>query len=433
MKKNTRGWKIYRCCLAFVMLIGIGVICAVMYMDLYRKTPDRITLKAGVEQKIDMRAPLSGWITPRTGATAGNRAGTEASVSAAESVEVNFNSAVTLLANECTSYTADLRLFGILPFKTIEIDVIDDVRLIPAGVSIGIYIETTGVFVLEAGSFTAMDGIKCAPAENILQTGDYILKVNGQELEDKEELIRSVENSAGEAMILTIERGGEQFEVRVIPEQNEAGEYKLGVWVRDSAQGIGTMTYIDVDGSYGALGHGITDSDTGDLMKLEEGYLYETDIIAIKKGEEGTPGELTGVIRYLDRYVIGSIDTNSPIGIYGTASYELMNEVDSRALPVATRNEIETGPATILSSVNGRVQEYDIEITAINQSDHKNRELGIRVTDQELIELTGGIVQGMSGSPILQNGRIVGAVTHVLVKDATKGYGICIENMLERD
>jgi stage IV sporulation protein B len=207
----------------------------------------------------------------------------------------------------------------------------------------------------------------------------------------------------------------------------------MGAWLRDSAQGIGTMTYIDSSNNFGALGHGINDMDTGELLKLGTGLLYHTDIVAVRRGEKGSPGELTGVIEYSPEQVSGIIANNTSKGIYGVANDELLYEYTQMdAIPIALKQEVTTGKAQILCKIDTVAKYYDIEITKISTSNTTalNRQLSIKVTDEELISLTGGIVQGMSGAPIIQNGKFVGAVTHVLVQDSTKGYGIFIEDML---
>lgn len=208
-------------------------------------------------------------------------------------------------------------------------------------------------------------------------------------------------------------------------------EWKLGIWIRDNAQGIGTMTYEDADDTFGALGHGINDVDTSILMNLEEGVLYRTEIVGITRGAGGAPGELTGYIEYDSDNVIGEITENTVAGIFGVCDHTLLENTTFEPVPIALKQEIELGPAKIICSVSGEPEFYDVEIVEVNQEhENVNRGIVIRVVDEKLLMLTGGIIQGMSGSPIIQNGKLVGAVTHVLVNDSTKGYGIFIEEML---
>ena len=237
-------------------------------------------------------------------------------------------------------------------------------------------------------------------------------------------------------MVRTIRRDGEVFDIRIKPQQDAAGEYKLGIWIRDNAQGVGTMTYLEEDASFGALGHGINDTDTALLMDVGQGSLYRTKIVDVKKGQDGVPGELTGVIDYNKKNRIGTIDQNCVEGIFGTMEGDISQQLQKEAVPIGLKQDVRTGEATIRCCVdeNSVPTEYTVEITAVHPDhDNVNRGLEIRVTDPKLLAQTGGIVQGMSGSPILQDGKIIGAVTHVLVQDPTRGYGIFIENMLGQE
>ena len=241
-----------------------------------------------------------------------------------------------------------------------------------------------------------------------------------------------VAESGGKDMVLEVWRQGQQVDLKLTPVQSEDGSYKLGIWVRDNIQGIGTLTYVEEDGSFGALGHGISDVDVGEILQVDQGELYQADILSVVKGQDGVPGELKGVIRYYPEEKIGEIQTNSGVGIYGTLSSRGMSSLPLRQVEIARRQEVREGPATLLCAAGGSPEEYEIQITAIHwDQQDTNKCFTIQVTDPRLLEETGGIVQGMSGSPILQDGRLVGAVTHVFVSEAASGYGIFIENMME--
>lgn len=299
------------------------------------------------------------------------------------------------------------------------------------GTPIGIYLETDGVFVVDTGTITAEDGTDCCPAKDIIQSGDYIQAVNGELVNTKEELIACIAKYGEDALILDVDRQGEQISLKVTPVRDSEGEYKAGIWVRNDTQGIGTLTWVDEDGYFGALGHGISDVDTAELLNIQGGILYGAEVVSVIRGSAGTPGELAGIIHYSESYKIGIIEENNENGIYGRVTGFSLAVQDQTLYETAFRQEVETGPATILCTVDGTRREYDIKIREVrlNGSD-VNKGMVIEVTDPELLELTGGIVQGMSGSPILQNGRLIGAVTHVFVADSTKGYGIFIGNML---
>ena len=304
--------------------------------------------------------------------------------------------------------------------------------VIPGGMPIGIYLETEGVLILGTEEITSKDGSSKTPAKNLVKSGDYIIGIDDVEIKEKEELVEAVKQLDADSVILHIRRNEEYIDVKVDPTLDEEGDYKLGIWVRDNAHGLGTITFIKDDYTFGALGHGIHDVDTNELLEISEGTLYETSIRNIKKGETGTPGGMEGIIIYNNYNILGDITENSDTGVYGK-----INRIDrviqnTNAIPVAKIDELKTGSATILCAVSGQIESYEIEITGIDYySKEKNKGIRLKVTDDKLLEQTGGIVQGMSGSPIIQDGKLVGAVTHVLVNDPTKGYGIFIENMLE--
>ena len=420
---NEYRIKIYRRFLYILLTVGVIALITTVYMDYWKKVPSTIKIRAGVEQQLDFHVPASGEIYQNDAV--------ESISSNIASLHVDFSKGVTLKANQIDNYVMDLKLFGIFPYKSVDIQVIQDKMLSPSGIPIGIYVKTEGVLVVGTGEFKNMNGESVSPANYILQAGDYILNVNGEKVENKKQFISMVENSEGGEMIMSIRRNNEITEVKLKPDRNQNGEWKLGIWIRDNAQGIGTLTYIDEDNSFGALGHGINDIDTSTLMQLEEGTLYKTEIIGITRGKDGAPGELTGYIDYENDNVIGEITKNTAEGIFGVCGYQIIENNVYDPIPIALKQEVETGPAKIICSVTGEPKFYDIEIEELHlENDNVNRGLVIKITDEELLTLTGGIIQGMSGSPIIQNGKLVGAVTHVLVQDATSGYGIFIENML---
>jgi stage IV sporulation protein B len=257
------------------------------------------------------------------------------------------------------------------------------------------------------------------------------VSLNQQEIEDKEQLIEAMKELDGEDVVLRIRRDDSYMNVRIKPVLCQDQEYKLGIWVRDNTQGLGTITYLKADCEFGALGHGIHDVDTNTLIEISDGSVYETTIRSIEKGVSGTPGGMEGVIVYNQYNVLGTITDNTDCGIYGTIERVDDLFADQTPMKVASKDEIEEGDALIRCCVDGEVKDYNIRITKIDKDTSEvNKGIVIQVTDPELLEITGGIVQGMSGSPIIQNGKLVGAVTHVFVQDATKGYGIFIENML---
>ncbi|MDY5871392.1 MAG: SpoIVB peptidase [Suilimivivens sp.] len=428
-KPHSDGYFIYKRILYFLLAFGILAVMASLYYSIWCSVPSTIMVKAGVEQKLDFKVPASGVLYREAVEASGNSG---KSLPKEQSVYVDFSKPVTVMANQVDRYKLQLKLFGVIPLKDVDVEVIQDIRLKPAGIPIGIYVKTKGVLVVGIGEFEGENGQKYSPARYIFKTGDYILEINDQEINTKKELINIINHSDGQEMVFKVQRKDAVIEVKAKPEQNKNGEYKMGIWVRDNAQGVGTMTYIDENGSFGALGHGINDIDTSTLMSLSKGTLYHTEIIGITRGGVGAPGELTGFIEYDDENIMGDITANTTRGIFGVCTEETALSATGDYLPLGLKQEIEIGPAEILCSLGEETKTYDVEIVEIHlENNNVNRGIVLEITDPELLAVTGGIVQGMSGSPILQNGKLVGAVTHVLVNDPTKGYGVFIENMLE--
>lgn len=303
-------------------------------------------------------------------------------------------------------------------------------QVIPSGEAMGIYMKTDGVMVVDVCSFRNSDGKTCCPVEGILQTGDYIVSVDGRDISKRSELLSMVAAGNGQSMDLEYVRDDKTFRKSVIPEKNESGNYLLGAWVKDDVSGIGTITFVDGT-LFMALGHSVSDVDTGLMMKCSTGGMYTTNITNISKSYSEQPGRLQGSIAYR-KALVGIIDGNSASGIYGhlDEAYCSTRYSDAERMYIAKGDDVRSGRAYIYSRMNGELSKYEIDIEIVDcDADDKNIEF--HVIDNDLLELTGGVVQGMSGSPIVQDGKIIGAVTHVFVNDPTRGYGIFIENMLE--
>lgn len=304
--------------------------------------------------------------------------------------------------------------------------------LVPVGKTVGVTMDTQGLLVLGTGSVDGENDRIYTPCKGILQAGDLLLEADGQTLENKEMFLEAVEKSGGETISLRLQRDGREKKVAVTPVFSTAdGTYKIGAWIRDSIQGIGTVTYYDpADQTFGALGHGVYDVDTGELMQIREGALVSVELTEIVKGQKGKAGELTGKIALQEKFA--RIDENTEAGIFGSAGTAVFN---GEALPAAETDEIKKGKAYILSDLEGKgVKAYEVRIESLRKDGGKAyKDMTIRITDERLLKLTGGIVQGTSGSPIVQNGKLVGAVTHVMVHDPTRGYGIFLEHMLEQE
>ena len=325
-------------------------------------------------------------------------------------------------------------MFGIIPVKEVTVNVIEEQEVYVSGKIVGIYTECEGVFVIDTSEIESQTGTLINPAEAVVKTGDYILAINDIALSCKEDIVKIVNESQGEALDLTICRNGSIKQVDITPVHASNGSYMLGIWVKDDLAGIGTITYVSPTGEFGALGHGMNNGQTAELLEVSGGEIYSSKLLGIEKGKKGTPGEVKGVISYGALNHLGCVNDNLSTGIFGEMDVDdLNNYIEKGQLyEVAYKQEIEVGTAQIISEISGERKSYDIRITYVDYlAINSNKGLHIEVTDPELLDLTGGIVQGMSGSPIIQNGKIVGAVTHVLINDPTQGYGIFIETMLK--
>lgn len=321
-----------------------------------------------------------------------------------------------------------LMLYGIFPIKDITVNKLEAPSLIPSGEPFGLKMLTAGVIVTDYGSVDGFTGQLSPAKEGGIMIGDIIVEVNGEEVNTGNQLTKAVQQNSLNTS-LTVIRENEKFTVNVTPiKSKNDGMYKLGIWTRDSCAGIGTLTYYDPqNNSYGGLGHSVCDVNTGELLPLLSGEKVPVCINSIIKGINGSPGELCGT--FVSSSSDGSILLNTECGVFGVTEKLSKNA----AVPLGFKQEIEIGDAEIMTTIEGMTpKSYKIVIEKVNyNSEASTKNMVIRVTDSELLSKTGGIVQGMSGSPIIQNGKIVGAVTHVFVNDVTRGYGIFAENMYE--
>ena len=308
---------------------------------------------------------------------------------------------------------------------------LENMAIYPSGMAIGIYMETDGVLVLSTESIKGMDGNEYEPAKNLIKSGDYIVGINDKQIETKKELVQAVNKLTKQDVVLEIRRNEETIDVKIKAVEVERDDFKLGIWVKDNVQGLGTVTYITENGDFGALGHGIHDAETDQLLEISDGISYKTKLTGVTKGVKGEPGGLEGIIIYNSYNELGTVNKNTNNGIFGRITESSQVIGNTQPMQICKKNDIKLGKATIRCTINNTVKEYDIKIKNVDRyTANVNKGIYIEVVDKELLKLTGGIVQGMSGSPILQNGKIVGAVTHVLVNDPTRGYGIFIEDML---
>lgn len=418
-------------------LIGIYLflLCFFSYHSMLDSIPNQIYLKKGENVEIECMVPVSVQVLSEDTEVLSDLSNTtyDSFVKRMEKIGKE-----TLADLEIGNHNAMCYLLGVLPVKEVNLSVVEEKELYASGRVVGIYGATQGVLVLGTSMIESVSGEKVEPAENLLFAGDYIVAINDKKVSRKEDLVKLIQESDTDSVVLSLWRNEELIRVAIHPvkalTENDGEQNMLGIWVKDDMAGIGTLTYYSEDGAFGALGHGIGNGKTNDLLKISRGELYEANVLKIKKGERGVPGELQGVVYYGYEHRIGAVSSNSEIGIYGTlvpAFEELYKQTDT-IYAIGYKQEIKTGKAILLSDASGEVASYEIRIDSLDYSPN-DRNKGIRfvVEDEKLLSLTGGIVQGLSGSPIIQDGKIIGAVTHVLVNDPTRGYGIFIEEMLE--
>ena len=327
------------------------------------------------------------------------------------------------------STSADTKILGIVPLKKVNIDVFKDVTLCPGGMPFGVKLYTDGVIVVGVTGVETEQGKKTPATDCGLRVGDIINAIDGKAVNTTDEVSSAVEQSGGKTLQLTVTRADGKHTLRLSPVLSSPDKlYKAGIWLRDSTAGLGTVTFINPETNcFAGLGHGICDVDTGDLLPFRKGTVVDVNIKGITKGAVGNPGELRGSFC---PGKIGSLVGNTACGVYGLLS-EMPDTSHSEPLRIGLKDELKTGEAEIFCTVNDKLDRYTAEIVKIGNKNAEQKNFVIKITDKRLLEATGGIVQGMSGSPVIQNGKLVGAVTHVLVNDPTKGYGIFIENMLK--
>lgn len=345
--------------------------------------------------------------------------------------EENLKSMALYNINQKSSnkYLVNIKLLNLIPIKTVNVEYTDEKKVYPCGIPFGVKIFTQGVLIVGISDIKTEYGITSPAKAAGLKKGDIILSINNKSIKDNEELSKVVEESEGKVLECEVMRDGESFKAQIQPLKSKTDNiYRAGLWVRDSSAGIGTLTFYDKSLAFAGLGHGICDVDTGELLSLSHGDIVKANISGIVKGTKGMPGELKGY--FIEPNTIGTLYKNTEFGIYGLLNERYMGH---KPAIVAMKQQVKIGKAYILTTISGTTpQMYDIEIQNINYNEKmKSKNMIIKITDNRLLSQTGGIIQGMSGSPIIQNDMLVGAITHVFVNDPQKGYAIFAENMLQ--
>lgn len=417
-------------CIGLMIVICIGMVSASPPFQTYASFPSELRLFAGQSKQIHFSMPVSALITlddPEIIQVNGE---------ASSALKMSLNDPISLSSAQAGQAEMNVKLFGTIPFKKVKINVVPELRVIPGGQTIGVKIKSKGVLVVGHHMVVDSSKDKHSPGQQAgILMGDLITHINGEPLQDISQVAEYAEKAGknGKPLTLTIQRGDQQMDKKLMPAKDEDHHYRLGLYIRDSAAGVGTLTFYAPDHQvYGALGHVITDLDTHTPIPVGDGEIVHSTVTSISRSENGSPGEKRAHF-FKEKQVLGNITNNTQFGIFGNMKelpeYGKMNQ----SIPVAFSEEVKEGPAQILTVVEGnKVEKYNIEIVhAAKQDVPATKGLVIKITDKKLIEKTGGIVQGMSGSPIIQDGKLVGAVTHVFVNDPTSGYGCYIEWMLQ--
>ncbi|WP_374703101.1 SpoIVB peptidase [Neobacillus cucumis] len=401
-----------------ILLVSLISLIFFQPLQQYLSIPKSITVFEGQDYTFQKAAPVTAALSSHNSNITLNQEKTSVSVK----------------ANEHGKNEMLLEYAGI-PIKKVDVRVLKDFRVLPGGQSIGVKLNTVGVLVVGHHLINTTNGKKSPGEIAGIKVGDIITEINGSKIEKMTDVAPYVQSAGqdGKPLNLVISRESGKFKTKLTPLKDKGeNTYKLGLYIRDSAAGIGTMTFVHPQSKkYGALGHVISDMDTKKPIVVEDGQIVRSTVTSIEKGSNGDPGEKLARFSS-DHEIVGNIQKNSPFGIFGELNKDLKNGILDKPLPIALSHQVKEGPAKILTVVNDdKVEEFDIEIVStIPQKFPATKGMVIKVTDPKLLEKTGGIVQGMSGSPIIQNGKLVGAVTHVFVNDPTSGYGVHIEWML---
>ena len=419
----------YRSCLLGVLIAVVAFTAVYWYFEMKNRIPDEIVLFQNRIENIDFGIPFTQVSVERSEAEVA-----QVSIDHAQKVgrHIRFSMAgpLAVSAQKCGSMQGEVRLFGLIPCKKITIDVRKETKVMPVGKAVGLYIHSDGLLVLGTGKIPVSKGNEKMPSYNKLQTGDYIYEVNGQPVVTIQDVSRVIQKNGAGKVILSVKRESAKIKIKLSPVRAQNGTYQIGAWLREDTEGIGTLTFVTEDNEFAALGHGINDVDTELLIHLQNGGLYPAEIDHVVKGKKGAPGQLAGVVALGGKNKLGEIRNNTSLGITGVISNKQYQFREEQSCEAGCKQDVKKGKATILCQLDDKVQEYEVEIEKIHLSSEDNKGMEIHVTDPKLLQKAGGIVQGMSGAPLLQNGKCIGAVTHVFVRDSTRGYATFLENML---
>lgn len=429
MSTREKRRRVAGLCLVALIL----TLCSTPQFRAFVTFPDHVRLSQGQEQNIALRLPLR--VTVRSDQDGVLALNGEALGAAGH--RAALSAPLSIAALQTGQYTVDFRLFGLIPFRKMTVDVIPPIKVVPGGHSIGVVLRSQGVLVVGYGAIRDRDGTLHQPGkEGGIEIGDAIVAIGGKEVTSEEQAARLFEEGgrSGSPVPVTLKRKGKVLEREITPvKDRDSGRWRVGLYIRDGAAGVGTLTFYEpVSGKYGALGHVIADGETSQPIDVRDGHIVDAVVTSIQKGRRGSPGEKISVFKDEDNW-LGSIEKNSRFGIFGRMHNAPANPHFPEPLPVAMASQVKEGPAEIVTVVDGqKLERFTVEIQRVmRQPTADGKNMIVKITDARLLEKTGGIVQGMSGSPILQDGKVIGAVTHVFVNDPTRGYGALIEWMLQ--
>lgn len=419
----------YRSCLLGVLIAVMAFTAVFWYFEMKDRIPDEIVLFQNRMENIDFGIPFTQVRVDQSEAEVA-QVSIDHAQKVGKHIQFSMGGPLAVSAQKCGTMQGEVRLFGWIPCKKIKIDVRKQTKVMPVGRAVGLYIHSDGLMVLGTGKIPVTRGNEKMPSYNKLQTGDYIYEINGQPVVTIQDVTKLLQKNGTGKVVLSVKRDSAKIKVRISPVQAQNGTYQIGAWLREDTEGIGTLTFVTEENEFAALGHGITDADTELLIRLQNGGLYPAGIDHVVKGRNGAPGQLAGFVELGRDNKLGDIQNNTSLGITGVISNEQYQFQESKSCEAGCKQDVKKGKATILCQLDDKVQEYEVEIEKINLSSEDNKGMEIHVTDPELLKKAGGIVQGMSGAPLLQNGKCIGAVTHVFVRDVTRGYATFLENML---
>ncbi|CAG7612311.1 SpoIVB peptidase [Paenibacillus solanacearum] len=415
--------------LMLVLFVCLG--CLTTPFRSFASFPEELRLFTGQQTRLQLAMPVSAQVSVNHPEIL------KVNGVAEHSFQVDLTHPLSLESYQAGQAEMKLKLFGKIPLKTVKVNVVPDLKIIPGGQTIGVKLKSAGIMVVGHHLVAVSDDKKISPGEEAkVQLGDLIMKMNGTPVNDVSKVADLVK-AAGESkkpIVLTVVRNNETIEIPITPAYDVTDKaYRLGLYIRDSAAGVGTLTFYAPDqGVYGALGHVITDMDTQTPIIVGDGEIVHSNVTSISKSQNGEPGEKRAQFSKESK-AIGNIEKNTQFGIFGKMFNAPDHALINKALPVAFAEDVKEGPAQIYTVVNGqKVEKFDIEVVHVAKQDYPaTKGMVIKITDPRLLDKTGGIVQGMSGSPIVQNDKVIGAVTHVFVNDPTSGYGCFIEWMLQ--